>query len=229
MRFYYTNAQQYLAQQKNPARSLGGFLSASVVPNNALENLFGEISIRGRQRGGVEYRCLALKNETPALISGARLYLTQPVAAGVQGDLNVAVTLPGVDNCGRVQYELIENGRTEPYYADFTRPDPATAILLPDLAPGATLAVWVRRIVKPFIEPDLPLDFKAVVLPGPLPTAHPTDTPQPAAPAAPVAPPVPPLPAPPVIPATPEPLPIVPALGYEDMERELPIICVEWV
>jgi|GEM_PF-4318764 len=155
MRLYFTGAQAYQAAQPQPEAALGGYPSSSLVPNDALEAVFGSVSPYARQNLQQQVRCLALLNETPAPVGQLRLTLEEhPELAALLGadgqallELEVGLALPNVDVNGNPYFEQIPEGSAAPYYASFG----ADVQLATPLQPGHYVAVWLR--LKPTRRP----------------------------------------------------------------------------
>ena len=60
MRLYYTNSETFLGNQSNPARSLGGYISSTPVPNNLKGSLFDNVSRLSREQRLTQVIALAV-------------------------------------------------------------------------------------------------------------------------------------------------------------------------
>lgn len=130
------------AGNANPAASLGGIISATVVTVN---DLFDDVSSAEASAGDVEYRCIYVKNTHGTLtLLGAKLWIqTQTPSA----DTDVAIALGGEGKNGTA--ETVADEGTAPVGESFTQPSSlAAGLTLGDLAPGESFPVWVRRTVN---------------------------------------------------------------------------------
>jgi hypothetical protein len=152
MKFYYTTSAGENQVQKNKTVSLGGYKSASSVPNNFLNNLFGDISLLGIQRNQDQYIGLVLVNETGADVTDINLWFEYPVDN--ETDLNnisdtkleVAAVSMSKDAIEVDIMEHIDNMYAAPYNAEFFEADGETnKVLLGDLDQSAKLGIWFKR------------------------------------------------------------------------------------
>lgn len=169
MRLYYTGAQQYRAAQAQPTAALGGYPSATLVSNDALEAVFEAVSPYGRQQGGAQVRCLALLNESPQPATALRVTLEEhPELAELLGPasapslaLEVGLALPNLDHHSNPYFEQVPDGGAAPYYATF-----GTDVALSDeLAPGQYVGVWLR--LRPVRSSQPAVATQAVTVPVP--------------------------------------------------------------
>lgn len=146
MKFYYTNAAVYLGSQGDPDKSLGGLISNTVVPNNSLGNLFGDISQHAIDEQLTETKIIALKNETGAAISGLQLWFVYP--ADAISKFEVAFVAPGKNVCNEYYFETIANMRATPYVGTFSEANGiGSLITIGNLAKDAYLGLWLRRTI----------------------------------------------------------------------------------
>lgn len=144
MILYYTGALDEGKIQTEPRISLGNHVSGSIVPNASLNNLFGEISDYALDRKVTEYRAVALKNTTGAVVSGAQLYY-QNISTSPIVNIRMAVVILQQDNCGWYM-EKIPSSLSKPLYATFLdNRELINAISLPDINPDEYIGIWIER------------------------------------------------------------------------------------
>ena len=155
MQLFYTGADFFQASQINIDKSLGGFLSSTVIPNDLVNNLFSDISRLGQERGYTETKGIVLKNTTSSNVSMIELYQTYPTNCLVKLEW-AAVTLVGGQ-----QMEKIGSMRSTPYIGTFYEPNGiANRIMLSSsLSVGSAIGLWVRRkIISPPAIDSIPAD-----------------------------------------------------------------------
>lgn len=140
----FTGAKEEGQTQTEPRLSLGSYVSGSLVPNGSLNNLFGEISQYTLEKKVVEYRAVALKNTTGAVISGAELWYRN-LSNNPLVNIRMAVVTLAQDDCGWYM-ERIANINAKPLSATFvdnkTQPN---AIGLPTINPNEYVGIWIER------------------------------------------------------------------------------------
>lgn len=118
MRLYYTGSSKPAIPQTNPDKSLGGFMSSSLLPNDFFNNIFSDVSKLSIQNKLVETRAVALLNEEiDGDVESIRLYYIYP--ENTQIKLQVAAVRTTLDNCGDPVMEKIPSLRGKPLYATF--------------------------------------------------------------------------------------------------------------
>jgi len=163
MRFLYTGSQLYLTPQNDPYKSLGGFVSSSVVPNGRLNSLFADASYSGVTVGSVECRALILQNESGVTVNS--LTLGYQYSANPDFDIQIAVVTL---NSNQIM-EQIGNARDLPYIGTFSEAniDPSipvdNSLQLGSLAANACLGVWIKRIQN--VQTLTPVDFSIPLSP----------------------------------------------------------------
>jgi hypothetical protein len=146
MNLYYTSVTAQDAVQADPRLSLGGYKSASPVPNNSFDNLFGEITqfLLSKTIPEDEYIGVILKNETAAAVEN--LWLWFDYGTNPYSKILVAAVDLAADSAGVLKMEHIPNRISKPIYADFYEADGIeNAVSLGNLAVGGMLGLWFCR------------------------------------------------------------------------------------
>lgn len=126
------------ASNSSAIASLGGAVSSTA----AADPYFDTVASGEASAGDVEYRCLYVKNNHGSLtLQSPKLWITAQPAGG---DIVFAIGLGSSGVSGTEQTVADEN--TGPSGVSFSSPSTKGAGLsLPNLAPGQTHAVWIRR------------------------------------------------------------------------------------
>lgn len=129
------------AANSAPASSLGGAASNTAMP----ASLFDDVTSDEAQIGRVEYRCIYVRNNHATLTAlSAKVWLS---ANTPSADTDMAIGL-GTSAIGGAE-PAVGNEATSPAGVTFgAAATEAAALLIGDLAPGQTKAVWLRRTVN---------------------------------------------------------------------------------
>ncbi len=143
MKLLYTGASQANEEQKDPSKSLGGYISSTLVPNGVLQSIFSAASLLSIQQKKKEVRLIALHNESTIIASN--LILTFKLDEDTICDYKIAIVVPSLDNCNNPSFERIDSGNSLPYYAEFNTINNNEAIELPDLNANSYFGIWLMR------------------------------------------------------------------------------------
>jgi hypothetical protein len=112
---YYTGAEKNQATQNNQSKSLGGWISSSQVPNDFMNNLFGDLDYSSIKNDDKEYRVIAFKNisNTPIDLS---LYTETPIDSFCKYQIGLILNSLTEDNCA--YFEQLVNSKSAPYYVE---------------------------------------------------------------------------------------------------------------
>jgi hypothetical protein len=148
MQFFYTGADAYNRPQVNSDKSLGGWVSNSLVPSGRVANLFSTESYKTYINGSFETKALVMMNEG-ADVTGLKFGYIYP--SGYASYFKIEVAFVNLQSPNFQKMEQIMTSADTPYYGQF-----AEALIDPDLSiddslvignfiSGAKLGVWVRR------------------------------------------------------------------------------------
>jgi hypothetical protein len=130
------------AANSDPNASLGGTVSSNGPTDNALHNLFDEVSGAESLPGDVEYRCFVAKNNHGSLTAkNFRIYISSD--SGSQVD----IALDG--NGNNAAPESVGNESTAPSGETFSHPTTYAGGLAPSDIPAGQHSggVWARRTI----------------------------------------------------------------------------------
>lgn len=147
MKFYYTNSAKPDEQQRDPNKSLGGYISSSIVPNDVQHAMLDSASYLSIKRKQRQVRCFALKNTTGETVSDISLEFE--FNDDIISDISIGVAEPDQDNCGYL-FDTIPNDLAIPYNIDFTSVESGESISLSGvtLAPNESVGIWIKRVYK---------------------------------------------------------------------------------
>lgn len=146
--FLYTGAKEAKSLQDDAAKSLGGFVSGSVIPNSRFAALFSDISY------------LTVKNqlltETKAIVifnSDTDNAITPEITIALVDTANdYEVDIAPVELDANLYMERIGNANDLPINATFQ--STSGGLILPTIPPNTYLGIWIRRtITAPNITP----------------------------------------------------------------------------
>lgn len=148
---YYTGSIKEGIEQTNYSKSLGGYISASKVPNGSFNNLFSSISLLGKNNIleeliNFEMIGLGLKNVLPSTLQNVNIWVEKGVDA--IANFEIAIVNTAVDTNGNF-IEKINNRNSLPYYATFFN---ITGIEnkknIGNMAGGKIYGFWIKRIIN---------------------------------------------------------------------------------
>lgn len=145
MELYYTTSVSEGATQTDPRLSLGGYKSASLVANDDLGNLFGEITpLLLSREPEKEYIGLVLVNETSETVDNLWIWFDFPVDS--YSKLSVAAVDLALDSNGVYKMERIQSKTAKPVYATFYEADGVgSALSLGTVEPESMIGLWICR------------------------------------------------------------------------------------
>lgn len=144
---YYTGAESYGYEQKDPIRSIGGYVSATRVPKDVMNNLFGDISNYGLQKATTDTKCLAIKNEGANTLNDVLIYFD--VSIDSICEFEIAPVAPSIDDCGGVSFEKLTNSESSPYYGTFYQSQGVSnQINVGNIEPGKYIGLFIKRKFK---------------------------------------------------------------------------------
>jgi hypothetical protein len=147
MQIYYTNKTSSTLPQKDPNKSLGGYISVSLVPNSIKGALFADIALTDIEKDIKKYIALMLKNTTGATRSSISIWIEVP--EGSVGKYKIGLSTPNAEG----QIELIDSSKSKPFYVEFNEASSeGDAIAIPNLIADAQIGIWIERSVDQEIE-----------------------------------------------------------------------------
>lgn len=122
----------------------------TIAISNPVGSLFSQVTATHSLVGDIQYRCVYFKNSHPSLTaSDIRLYLALPPALPQLMAIGVDPAGAGNGTSTGVA-QTIASTTTAPTGVTFTAPVLAgSGIVLPNLAPNQSVAIWQRRTVPP--------------------------------------------------------------------------------
>lgn len=153
MKLYFTTSGEADTVQSKPTLSLGGYKSSSPVPNNILDNLFGELSLLTIKENRDEYIGLIAVNESGAEITGCNIYFVHPEDS--YSEYKIAAILPATDGDGNNYIESIPSRYSKPLYSDCVSADIDNKYSIGTIANGSAVGIWIKReLLVDFIQTD---------------------------------------------------------------------------
>lgn len=144
---YYTGADSFGFEQKDPIRSIGGFVSITRIPKDMMNNLFGDISNYTLQKQSTDTKCIALKNEGASAINDVLIHFETPEDAIC--DFEIAPVAPSIDDCGNISFEKLSNSESSPYYGDFYNANgESNKINIGSIEPNSYVGLFIKRKFK---------------------------------------------------------------------------------
>lgn len=149
MKFFYTNSVKFNQTQLDSSKSLGGYISSSVIPNNLVGNIFGDLTAFTKNQNQDEFRALAIQNDGTVTLTGLRVFLDIDDQASGEGNdfsYELGYLSPSTDDCGDLLSELLPNPYAQPYTVTFYNVDgEVNALALPNLDAGDYFVFYIKR------------------------------------------------------------------------------------
>lgn len=143
---YYTGATQHQGKQEIPSSSLGGFISSSLIPNDALNNLFSEISTLALEKKIRQTRVIAIKNISNSTLTGLKVYLVHDEVTYTS--YKVGFQIPDIDMCDDICSEKLSKGDSIPQRVILVEAEGnPNALALPDLGTQEYLFIFISRSI----------------------------------------------------------------------------------
>lgn len=145
MKLYYTVASQPEITQSKPSLSLGGFKSASPMPNSSFGNLFSDISMYTvKNANSNRYIALIAKNESETDMVNINVYFTYPFKCASK--FRIAAVDLVEDTEGNNFMEHITDNSSKPLYAEFVEANGVdNKVNIGDLPAGGEIGLWIER------------------------------------------------------------------------------------
>lgn len=114
---YYTGAKNYLQPQNEIAKSIGGYISNTLIPKDILNNLFSDITNFSIKKNKTDTKCIAIKNASSSNI--VNMSVSASTLSTNAFEYEFAFVQPTTDACNANAFELLTNSEQIPYYANF--------------------------------------------------------------------------------------------------------------
>ena len=130
-----------LIMLRSTNNDLGGVISANVIPNNTVHNLFDSVSGTEANLGDTEYRCFYIKNNHVGLtLSDAVVKLSEQIAVS---KVTMSIGL-GTAAIGGIEPSIPDES-TAPIGVFFSS-TLNQELAVGDLIAGKHIAVWLKRV-----------------------------------------------------------------------------------
>ena len=139
MILYYSGASSNNAIQTSSSRSLGGYISSSLVPNGAVGNLFDTLT----PSSNTQCRLIVLKNSFGDL---SNVLISIEDSSHIE--YKIAAVSPTTDSCSNSIFEIIQAEDNLPYQAVLAKHNLIDPISIPSLISGAVVGIWIQRKAK---------------------------------------------------------------------------------
>lgn len=148
MVLYYSGADRAAMAQNQPEKSLGGYISSSLIPNGIINAIFSTISKSVAEKQTRDTRLIVLTNTTGSICHDVKIYIEQ--TPDTVSNIKMAAVSPATDSCSNLFFELIPSADALPYQATLSLHNGVdNAIDVGDLAVGETIGIWLSREIIP--------------------------------------------------------------------------------
>jgi hypothetical protein len=144
IRLYYSGSEKAYEQQANATKSLGGFISNSLIGNSVLNSIFSNLFASKDNRN--ETKLIVLKNEGAAITTPLKIWIDHTQL--VYSEILISGVLPYTDSCSNLKFENIPSADSLPTYAEFEKFDSDTNFLeIDSFANNSYIGIWLQRKV----------------------------------------------------------------------------------
>ncbi len=137
------------AANSDPNASIGGIKSTTELAPAADNNLFDDVLGSESQAGDVEYRCLYYHNGHATLTAqNFRIWIsTNTPAPG--SDVSIGLDPAGIGDGSTTGVAATPADEdTAPAGVAFSQPNAGSPLVVGNLAPGQSIALWIRRTIS---------------------------------------------------------------------------------
>ena len=147
MKIFYTGADTFDAEQKDKDKSLGGYKSSTLTPNDLGGNLFGDVSMYTLDEKLRETRALIFLNDSGSPLVNLSIHFD--VLTGSVGTFEVAAVGLTPNAAGEVFMESIDNIRATPFVGTFVEADGIAnkQLLSASFEDDSYIGLWIRRTI----------------------------------------------------------------------------------
>jgi hypothetical protein len=157
---YYTGAKENDGVQTEIQKSLGGYISSSIIPNASLNSLFRDLSEFSKIKNSSEVICVAIKNTLLTPLENFTFYIN---GLDASIDVKAAFVVPTTDSCGNKVFESIKTQEQLPYYAEFENVDGEdNAINIGQFPANSFLGLFLQKIITPESEQCTAVNFSTI-------------------------------------------------------------------
>lgn len=142
---YYTGAKIADGPQQDIQKSIGGYISSSVIPNARINGLFSDISLLGQENNLPQTICIAVKNIANEDLNDFTLFADLSTDPPLY-EITAAFLKPTLDDCDGLFLEQLPSMNDQPYYGTFHDILKATnAVNTGILKKGEYLGIFITR------------------------------------------------------------------------------------
>lgn len=134
------------AANTNPAASLGGVMSSTVISATELHNLFDKVEVAEREVGDIEYRYVDIYNNSAAPTTVQSLYIETQTSSS-ETDIAIGIDTVAGSHASNANLELLTNESTAPASVVLSQPVVGSPIACPVLGAYQAIRMAVRWTV----------------------------------------------------------------------------------
>ena len=137
------------AANSDPNASIGGVKSTTEMAAASDNNLFDDVSGAESQAGDIEYRCLYYHNGHATLTAQNFAVYIQSNTPAAGSDVSIGLDPAGIgDGSATGVATTPADEDSAPAGVSFSQPSSGSPLSVGNLAPGQSIAVWIRRTIS---------------------------------------------------------------------------------
>jgi hypothetical protein len=143
----YTGVIREGLPQTNPLKSIGGYVSSSVIPNSSLDNIFTGVSYFSlvNNKATFEVSGIAFKNVSGSILTDVTFWFEVPEDSLYT--YRISFVSLAEDECGSYM-ELLSNRSSLPYIGEFLQADIDNKRNIGNLESNQKIGIWIKREIK---------------------------------------------------------------------------------
>lgn len=151
---FYTGANKSNAIQTNSARSLGGWISSSQIPNEVLNNIFGNIDYTIVSKNLKSNRVIAFKNTTGSIIPTFKIWTISPLDSFAK--FKIGIILNSIEpSCNFPYFEQLSSEAASPMYVSLAECEAeVNALTLSNIPIDQYVGIFIQRELIEANNPD---------------------------------------------------------------------------
>lgn len=146
MRLYYTTTTGFNAEQSTPSNSLGGYKSATLVPNDVFDNLFDEVSVYGMSQAKTQYRALVLVNELNTVVNDVALWFDLSKVKTPYYSFLIGAIKMSADSEGNPIMENVPTIYSRPFQTQLYPATVDAKVTIGNIEPQQMIGLWFAKV-----------------------------------------------------------------------------------
>lgn len=146
LKLYYTTTTGYNNPQDKIVNSIGGYKSATAIPNDVMENLFDGISLQMMAQPKPQYVAIVLVNEGTEVASNVEMWFDPDPNTVNYCTFQIGAVVMVPNTAGEMMMEQVDNTYCRPFQTELHDATVEDKVSIGDMQPGDMIGLWLSRI-----------------------------------------------------------------------------------